>query len=88
MNGFTEKGSSPSTTKKWYFRLTETDIREFTKESNKLKKRLADIQRQTTQETVEQEQQRLNRNIERMKGQIKELVVRFVYLGREQGFGG
>lgn len=53
------------------------DIKEFTKESSKLKRKLEDLKRQTSQETIEQEQQRLNRNIERMKGQIKELVVIF-----------
>lgn len=59
--------------KNWW----KTDIKEYSKETGKLKRKLEDLKRQTSQETIEQEQQRLNRNIERMKGQIKELVVSF-----------
>lgn len=54
-----------------------------------MKKKYEELRNQSAQETIDQEKQRITRNIGRLKGQIKELIVD-IYLipGRKQGFGG
>lgn len=59
------------------FNEKAVELAEFSAECQRMKKLYEDLRNQTAEETAEQESQRILRNIGRLKGQIKELLVKF-----------